>query len=205
MDNINNLIKNKDWLTLSKSYTPNYLSEILPLNDALLVSRLILENEDWNDNLQTYAIKMIKSLRSTHPVEWNRDWRHEAYLGYAYDLRGWDYEERFDAYKKAADRSNPPDPEVLMRLAMGWSSPGVYKIKMDESEAIKLLENSMKEHPYIEGVSCLVDLYEKTLNREKQHYWSEVLKECEAKKMHAPYAFLDFFDELRGAGSCITA
>ena len=195
MNDFEVFLKNKDWQTLSKKYSPSVLAENLRFVDALLLSRKMLEDELWDDKIQTFAIELIKSIKKAYPKEWGNDWRYDAYLGYAYDLRGWDYEEKFDTYRNAAEKSNPPDPEVLMRLAMIWSYPGVYKSKIDEKEAISLLEHSMSKIPYIEGVSALVRLYDELRDPEKKKYWENVLKRSEKSNLHAPYAFMEFFKE----------
>jgi len=199
MNNLEILIKNKDWKTLSKTYSPMFLAENLRFKKCLLLSRKLLENEQWDDELQTFAIELIKLIKKVNAKEWDADWRHDAYLGYAYDLRGWDYEEKFDTYKRAANQainqSFVPDPEVLMRLAMIWSYPGVYNSKINEKQAIELLENSMKKTPYIEGVSSLLLLYDETGNMKKKAHWEKILKESEKKNLHAPYAFLNFFKD----------
>lgn len=187
-------IKQKDWENLATKYSPEFVAENLTFIEALLLSRKLLENEQWDDNLQTYAIELIKSIKKVYPKEWSSDWVYSAYLGYAYDLRGWDYEDKFDAYSDAAtNAASSPDPEVLMRMAMIWSYPGVYKAKINESQAIELLENSMKKNPYIEGVSCLIRLYEEIGDTRKKKYWENILIDSKAENLHAPYAFLNFF------------
>lgn len=195
MNELKSLIENKDWKSLSKKISPKDLAETLNFIDALLLSRKLLEDKAWDNDLQTYAIEFIKSIKKVHSKEWDKNWRHDAYLGYAYDLRGWDYEENFDTYQRAANKSIPPDPEVLMRLAMNWSCPGVYGLKINEEQAIDLLEQALAKTPYIEGVSCLIDLYDSIGDIEKKMYWEKILKESEKNKAHSPYAFLDFFDE----------
>lgn len=190
------LIKCEDWKTLSEKFSTKRLVEKLKFANALLLSKRILENEEWNDNLQTFAISLIETIKETFPVEWESDWRHEAYLGYAYDLRGWEYEKQFDAYKNALEKSDKPDPEVLMRLSINWSCPGIYKLKIDENQAIQYLEEALKVTPYVEGVSCLIDLYSSLGEKEKINYWKNILENSSRKKLHAPYAFLAFFDDL---------
>ncbi|MGA8164986.1 MAG: hypothetical protein WB791_08200 [Waddliaceae bacterium] len=201
MNNLEFFIKNKDWDNILKKYSQKRLAKDLSFIEGLILSRRLLEDENWDDNLQTFAIELIKSIKEVYQKEWDTDWRYDAYLGYAYDLRGWDYEEKFDAYKKAANKSVTPDPEVLMRLAMIWSYPGVYKSKIDEKQAIELLENAMKKKPYVEGVSCLIDLYNEIGKMQEKHYWEKVLEESKKKKLRAPYAFLNFFEEYGWLGT----
>lgn len=195
MNELKILIKNKDWQNIAELYTPEFLAKNLSFIDGMVLSRKLLENDEWDDNIQTTAINLINAIRKWHQVEWESDWRHDAYLGYAYDLRGWDYEEQFDTYKRAANKCLIPDSEILMRLALNWSCPGVYKSKIDEKTAIELLETAMQETPYIEGVSCLLDLYDRIGDNKKKEYWEKVQNQSENNNLRAPYAFMEFFKE----------
>ena len=87
-----------------------------------------------------------------------------------------------------------PDSELLMRMAMNWICPGVYKYKLDEKQAIEMLERALKKNPYIEGSSCLVNLYNDVGDMPQKKHWQAILEESEKKQLHAPYAFLDVFD-----------
>ncbi|NGX57981.1 MAG: hypothetical protein K940chlam3_00882 [Chlamydiae bacterium] len=195
MKNLNSVIANKDWETLLKSYTPSDLASNLTFIEALVLSRKILENEAWNDELQTYAIDLINAIRSKYPIDWNHDWRHDAYLGYAYDLRGWDHEEQYHAYNRAAEKCVSPNPEILMRIAMNWSCPGIYMKKNNEQKAITMLKKALSKTPYVEGVSCLIDLYNEVGDEEKKQHWEKILKESEKSQLYAPYEFLNIFEK----------
>ncbi len=95
MNNINQLnqhINQKEWMNISKEYASKFLAENLSFIDALILSRLLLENEDFDDTIQIFAIELIKSIKEFHKEQWEGDWRHEAYLGYAYGLPGWFHE-----------------------------------------------------------------------------------------------------------------
>lgn len=196
MSELNLLIKRKDWEVIAKNFSPKSLSEQLSFGDALILSRKMLENEKWDGHLQSFAINLINAIKRRHSEEWETDWRYDAYLGYAYDLRGWDYEEQFEAYRRAAEKTDFTHPELLMRLALNWSAPGIFQNKIDKKDAIQLLEKALGEIPYVEGVSCLIELYTEIGLHEKKEYWEKVLEESEKKKLYAPYAFLDVFKKL---------
>jgi len=138
MNSLENLIKTKNWQLVAEKHSQKFLSKHLSFKKGLLLSRKLLENENWDADLQEFAIALIEEIKKSHPYEWESNWKHEAYLGYAYDALGYEYEKVFDAYQKAAQSANPPPPEVLMRLAMSWSCPGIYP-KMTKEKAIKIL------------------------------------------------------------------
>ena len=194
MNQLSQLIEQKEWMRISKQYTPKDLAENLSFVNGLILSRLLLENESFDDTIQIFAIELIKAIKELYKNEWESDWRYEAYLGYAYEFPGWYYEEQYDAYKRAFVKSGESDPEVLMRVAINWNCPGVYKQKLDEKQAIELLEKALIKKPYIEGISCLVNLYNDVGDMPQKKHWQAILEESEKKQLHAPYAFLDVFD-----------
>ncbi|MGA8164678.1 MAG: hypothetical protein WB791_06595 [Waddliaceae bacterium] len=195
MDDLEELIKVKNWQRLVRKYSPQYLSKSLPFRESLVLSRKILENEAWDGNLQNFAVKLIEETKRSHPIEWESNWKHEAYLGYAYGILVYEPEKEFDAYQKAAKSANPPPPEVMMELTANWSYPGIYQKKMTKEKAIEILENVAGEIPYIEAVTRLAGLYEETQQEKKAVYWKKVLKESQKKKLYDRRPYLDFFNE----------
>ena len=123
MDGVENLIKTKNWNLIVERYSPRFLSKYLSFKEGLLLSRKILENENWDADLQEFAVSLIEEIKKFHPYEWKSNWKHEAFLGYAYGILGYEHEKEFNAYQQAAQSANLPPPEILMRLAMSWSCP----------------------------------------------------------------------------------
>lgn len=182
---------------LTNIYKPEDLAKALPFKKAMVLSKMLLENEKWDSDLQEYAIELIENIKQLYSREWNRDWKHEAYLGYAYGALGWDIEKEFEAYSTAVQKSATPPIEILMHMALLWSYPGIYKAKMDEERAIRIFEKVVQTIPYIEAVGALIRLYEETKQIDKAMYWKEVLKESEQKDLYDKRAYLDFFNEYR--------
>ena len=195
MKDIEILISKKNLEDLVSNYTVEDLVKSLSFKKALILSKKLLENDEWDPNLQEYAIHLIEKIRKSHPEEWNNDWRHEAYLGYAYGALGCDIEKEFNAYSIAAKRAISPPMEISMHMALLWSYPGIYKTKMDEEKAIKILEQVANKIPYMEAVGGLVRLYEETKQSDKAAYWKEILKESEKKDLCDQYSYLDFFKD----------
>jgi len=194
MNSVEDLIKTKNWNLVIEKYSPQFLSKYLSFKEGLLLSRKILENENWDADLQEFAIALIEKIKKFHPYEWKSNWKHEAFLGYAYGILGYEHEKEFNAYQQAAQSVNPSPPEVLMRLAMSWSRPGIYP-KMTKEKAIEILEDVAKKVPYTQATSCLVRLYERANQKEKAEYWNKIFKESEKKELYDRYPYLDFFKE----------
>ncbi|ADI37478.1 putative uncharacterized protein [Waddlia chondrophila 2032/99] len=193
MNDIENLMNREHLEEIVNHYSVEDLIKLLSFKKAMALSKLLLENENFDFDIQEYALNLIKKIRQVYPNKWDKDWKHEAYLGYAYGILGCDIEQEFDAYSIAAKKAVDPPLEISMHMALLWSYPGVYKLKMDEENAIKILENVASQIPYMEAVGGLIRLYEETKQVGKIAYWKEVLRESEKKNLCDRYLYLDFF------------
>lgn len=176
-------------------YSVEELLKSLSFEKAMLLSKVLLENEEFDYDIQEFAIQLIEKIRHTFPNEWNKDWRHEAYLGYSYSMLGSEIEKEFDAYAAAAEKSKSPPLEIKMHMALLWSYPGIYKRKMDESIAIKILEEVAHEIPYRGAVGGLIGLYGETKQYDKIPYGEKILQDSEEKDLFDKHTYLDFFNE----------
>ncbi|NGX58060.1 MAG: hypothetical protein K940chlam3_00961 [Chlamydiae bacterium] len=195
MNRIDDLISQKKLEEIVQEYSLEELVKLLSFRKGLFLSKLLLENQKWNSNLQEFAISLIEKIKQSHPKEWDEDWRHEAYFGYAYGALGWDIEKEFDAFYMAAQKSITPTPEILMHMAILWSYPGIDRKKMDRERAIDILERVARDIPYMEAVGCLVRLYEETKQKDKAGYWKKILLESEKQELYDRHPYLDFFEE----------
>jgi hypothetical protein len=194
-DDIEFFIKNKEWESLIAVYTPSNLVKKFSFKKAMFLSKLILENERWDSDMQSFAIDMIEVIKKTHPHVWVSNWKYEAYLGYAYAARGWDCDKEFDAFKRSTKLVQTPPPEILMRLALNWGCPGVYGEKITKNEAVEILENVIEKKPYVEAVSCLIKLYEETNQNEKAKRYQNILIKSKEQEIYDNFDYLDFFQD----------
>lgn len=195
MNDLEDLINKKNIEYLFNNYSVEDLVRVLPFKKAMVLSKMLLENETWDSALQEYAVNLIEKLKQRYPTEWNKDWRHEAYLGYAYSALGFDIDKEFNAYSIASKKSINPPIEILMHMALLWSYPGIYKTKMDEERAIKILEQVANKTPYMEAVSGLIRLFEETGQVDKAEYWKKILNESEKNNICDQHLYLDFFND----------
>ena len=56
MNNFRSLIRNKNWPSLIKSYSIDFLAEHMSFEELMVLSRGLLENEEWDDSIQTFAV-----------------------------------------------------------------------------------------------------------------------------------------------------
>lgn len=150
-------------------------------DESLNVARQILENEEWDQELQEYAVDLLEEIRKQFSEKWNSNWRYDAFLGYAYNII-FKYDERYAAYKRAFNRISPPPPQLLTALAECCWAPGSPPIT--EQEAILLVKEAMKEVPYIEAAQLIRGLYKSIGDTNQQVYWERILEKIKDNGIH---------------------
>lgn len=158
---------------LSKLTTPKELSDKLSFKEGVLLAKNLLNNDEWDDELQGYSANFLEEIRRLHPNEWNSSWKFDAFLGYVYHII-LKYDESFLAYKRAFEKVSPPPPQLLIAMARCCRAPGTPPITEDES--IELVKQALSDKNYYEGVSLLRGLYKLKGNQKAQDYWEQLLE-----------------------------
>lgn len=91
MDEMEQVIANKDWKYLVKNFLPVNFADSLTFAEGMhLVGNLISAAEDemgkdgfTADLLRDFSVNLMIILRSKNPKEWESDWKNEAFLGIA--------------------------------------------------------------------------------------------------------------------------
>lgn len=173
----------------SLNTNPQHFAQSLEFDEIINIACNMLHNEEWDNDLQKYAIQVLEALRKRSPNQWNATWRYDAILGYAYDVI-LDYDNRYIAYKRAYDNANLPPPELLVALARCCWAPGEPPIT--EAEAISLAKRAVETVPYIEALELLRGLYKSVGNTKEQTHCENDLKVAMEIGKHLP----DFFTQL---------
>ena len=166
---------------LSKNYLTNELVKVLQFQEGLLLAKEMLNNDEWNEELQQYAASLLNELRKKYSNEWNSKWNYDAFLGYAYDIT-LNYDERYKFYKSALERAGTPPPQLLVALAGCCWAPGTPHIT--EEESISLIKQALLEKPYYEAFSLLRGIYKSIGNTKEQAYCEDVLENMKGKEIH---------------------
>lgn len=167
----------------SNSYSPSVLIDLIGFNEALVIACDMLNNEEWDESLQEYAINILEELRKKYPEVWDANWKYDALLGYAYHII-LKYDERYTAYKRAFNKIHPPPPQLLVAMARCYFAPG--KPPITEEEAISFVKQAIKTTPYVEGVELLRGLYKSIGNVKEQKHWETVLENIKDTGIHLP-------------------
>lgn len=172
-NDILNLFESHSLEKLANFYSPSEIVKSLSFKDGLRLAYRLLYNNEWDEDLQEYAIKLLYEIRNIFPKEWNTSWEYDALLGLACYIR-YRHEERYKAYKRAFDKTTNPPPRLLIELARCCICPGPPPISYDH--AIDLVMKALKEAPYADGISLLCIIYSTKGDKEKEFYWSKVLE-----------------------------
>ena len=165
-----------EWRRLAQLYTPRDLARTLSFKDALCAAYRMLCNEDWDENLQEYAINFLYEIRKVYSSEWNSSWQYDAFIGYACLIR-YRHEERYMAYKRAFNKAEDPPPRLLIELARCSICPGSPPIPYNQ--AIDLVMRALQGGPYVDGIGLLCNLYFSKGDTQMEEHWSDVLKKSD--------------------------
>ncbi len=171
MNSIHDLFHKNLWKDISTLHTSEDIVSKLSFKQAMLVAYKLLYNDEWDENLQEFAVQLVYALRKKHPSEWESDWRYDAFLGDACNIT-LKYDERYEAYKNAVKKCPKPLPELLIKLAQFCYSPGSPPISYEDS--IELLKQSIMDHPYKQAASLLKAIYSSKKDFQNECYWAEM-------------------------------
>ncbi|MGA8165616.1 MAG: hypothetical protein WB791_11470 [Waddliaceae bacterium] len=190
MNPVLDLLKKNKLKEISQKYQPDEVLEFLSFKDGMILSCKLLLNEEMDDNLREYAVKLIEKYRQSYPKEWNENWRNDVFLGDAYHLI-MKYDERYKAYKRALERTFPSPPALLVSLA------GCYLLAdspIDSDEAEKLLLDALEKEKSIEAVTLIRGIYKTKGNENKFAYWDKILQDLENENAYMKDKWPKFFD-----------
>lgn len=155
MNNIKYYFQNKKWDKIA-SYPTLEIVKNFSFKDSLRIAYMLLNNNEWEENLQEYAIKLLYEIRNFYNKEWESSWEYDALLGYACLVR-YKHEERYEAYRRAFKKCTIPPPRLLIELARCCICPGTPPISYDE--AIDLIMKALKSGAYADGIGVLSNIY----------------------------------------------
>jgi tetratricopeptide (TPR) repeat protein len=167
------LFENCHWENLANLYSPKTLVEFLSFKDGLRLAYRLLYNDNWNENLQEYAVKLLYEIRDVYREDWNNSWEYDAFLGTAcYITRK--YEERYEFYKRALEKTNNPPPGLLLEFARCCICPGPPPISYDD--AITLVMIVLKKAPYTDAIGLLSHIYSLKDDKKNEEHWTRILE-----------------------------
>lgn len=167
----------------SENYKPSELINNLGFENAIHLAHQMLNNQEWDQSLQEFATNLLEEIREKYSEKWNSNWKYDAFLGYAYDII-LKYDERYEAFKRAYDKAQPPPPQLLVGIAGCCWAPG--KPPLTEDEAILFVKQAIQTTPYVEGVELLRGLYKSMGNIKEQQHWEKVLDRIKDTGPHLP-------------------
>ncbi len=176
MKDISNLIKEHQWYKIYQDYKPKEIAKELSFKQAMSLAYQMLLNEQRDDNLRDYSIKLFEAIRVSYSNEWNADWKNDLLLGDAYYFT-MNFNERFRAYKRASEKINPLPPALLVSLAGCYLSSEISSESIEEAE--EMLKKALEQERSIEAVILMRSIYREKGDEKKFLYWNKVFEEVE--------------------------
>jgi len=186
-ENIRTLFLQKRNREIIEQFQPHQVAEFLGFDNSLKLAYRLLYNAKWDEDLQDYAILLICEVKTFYPDEWEKDWRFDAFLGSAYDVVSRDdshYDKRYEAYRRAYQKANPPPPELMTALAGCIDAPGKLPILYEEAEMLAKKAFAIEPYSDAAGILCAV-FFAKGMEAESQH-WAKIRDELFFEKGKTP-------------------
>jgi hypothetical protein len=175
MNNLFDLIEKKNWYEIANNFEVETLAKELSFEKGMFVATQLLFNEDRDDGLREFATQLLQKIRSSHPSEWSSDWKNDVLLGDASYIT-MNFEEQYNAYKRAFEKAQPPSPSLLIALAGCYLSPE-KPITIDEAE--KLAKQALRQEPLYDGIVLLRGIYALKEDKNKFEYWDKIFQETQ--------------------------
>jgi hypothetical protein len=188
MKNTNNLftlIEKEDWPQISQ-FDPEFLVKNLSFKQGLYLAYHLLLNEQGDDDLRDYSVKLLKEIKKNYEKDWSADWKNDVFYGDACYLT-LHYDEVYESYKKASEKVNPVPPSLLLCLA------GCYLLfdrPISEKEAKELVQKALDQEITVEGAILMRGLCSE--DKAQFDYWDKVWEEAEQKNLHTASSWPTF-------------
>lgn len=182
-ETISYLLKHDMLEQLVHDYSPNEVAMTLTFKDSIRLSYRLLYNKIWNEELQEYSVNLLLVIRNLYSKEWNASWEYEAFLGMACNIT-LKYDERYEAYKKAFEKTNNPPPELLIEFARCCICPGSPPISYEY--AINLVLRALEKGPFADGIGLLSHIYSLKNDSKQEKYWNELLQKSDKTYVSPP-------------------
>lgn len=179
MFNLLELIKQQKWKKISLEFTPEEIATLLSFHDGMKLCFQLLENEQLDDSLSKYGVRLTEEIRKKFPKEWADDWRNDIFLGDGYYLT-MQPEKCYEAYKRGIKKEKPLPYPLMVSLAGCYLSP---QCPITVEEAEKLLLKALKIEKTIEAVTLLRGIYKTQGNQSQFLYWDKILDQVEKENL----------------------
>lgn len=190
MDEMEDVIRRKDWEFLVKNFLPVNFVDSLTFTEVMhLVGSLMVASTDevergsfLSDVLRDFAVNLMIILRANDPVEWRADWKNEAFLGVACNFV-FREAEGFTYIKNAfMGLEDPPQSLIFAYVSAGSGCPRF----LTREEAAQLIQKASDKGATCESSQRMVMLAVEMGWKEKEEFWRGKAKELEKKNIHTP-------------------
>ncbi len=194
MENLEMLINERMWDEIITKSKVLDLCNSLSFKEALALAYRMLYDPRWDEKFQNYAVELLYAIRKHFPEDWDSSWKFDVFLGDACNI-AMRYEEKYQAYKRAAEKVTPIPPSLLVLIAECYISPGTPPIAQTTAE--ELLKEALQKEKSIEGASLLKRIYERRQDVSQVAHWDTILKVATKQNAHIKVMQPDFLNDLK--------
>lgn len=163
-----------------KNYKLHDIINNLSFKQAMSLAYQMLINDQGDDDLREYSIKLFEAIRQIHQNDWNSDWKNELLLGDAYYFI-MNFEEQLKAYERSAKMISPLPSALLVSLASCYLNPGNPTTKVIDT-AEKMLQEVLKQEESVEAVILMRSIARIREDHEQFLFWDKKFENLEKKK-----------------------
>ncbi len=203
---LQDVIERKQWETLIRTFLPvsvavsySFLEAMHIVNDLLKASsNEVAANGALSDVMRDYCVNLMSILKLKHPIQWEEDWKNEAYLGIICSFVYRD-EEAFQHLKNAYNKvDDPPQSLLLAYISAGRAFDSFLSSKEVKRLSLRAVEKGVTYEAALRMAALARDEQDKDI----AEYWDEKAEEAERKMLHTPTivpnVLKDVFEEKNG-------
>jgi hypothetical protein len=111
MNEIRNIVSEKNWKLLISNYSIKDICSSLSFKEVMYVAEQIFYDDIEDKDNQQFALELTLEIANFFKDDWNKDWKNDVFIGNFCEML-WRYDERYFYYKRAYDKLIVPPTEL---------------------------------------------------------------------------------------------
>jgi len=173
-------IEKKVWRQIWAQFTPEHAVRALSFRRAMGLAHSMLLNDERDDEIREYAVRLLQQIRDSYQEEWDADWRNDKFLGDACYLIV-DYEGKYASYMRAYEKVEHAPASLLLALAGCDISPDVPSVTLQEAE--DLVKRALQEGVSPKAAILMKGICSQKNDAEGVKYWDKILQDIGEKSV----------------------
>jgi hypothetical protein len=171
----------ENWISLTKESSVEEVCRVFNYRECMALAYDLFFKNLHDSGIQDFSVRLFFAIALAYPIEWNTDWKNDAFLGKLCSIT-WRYDEMYACYKKAYDRLKDPPDSLLILLADCNFAPGLPPISDKESD--EYLERAIRKKITYEGAEMMRGRARMKGDKQEEAYWDIQCNELKRKNIH---------------------